>query len=153
MHGVTTPSLAWIEKAADELASSIRLFAQQGTAPEHDQTATALCTASLAARAERIYRLRRRRDVLFGQANLFGEPAYDILLDIFVAEARGCAVSVSSACIAAAVPPTTALRHISKLVKKGLLARIPDSADRRRAYVELTPRAREALSKYLELAR
>lgn len=56
-----------------------------------------------------IIKLRRLRDRFF-QHDLFAEPAWDILLDLKAASLEGQQVSVSSRCIAAAVPPTTALR-------------------------------------------
>ena len=60
-----------------------------------------------------IYRARRDRDVMFdGHGRLFGEPAWDILLDLYIAYHEKSAVSVSSVCIAAAVPATTGLRHL-----------------------------------------
>src|ERR1700712_4343686 len=42
------------------------------------------------ASAVEIYRFRRRRDAAFGaDADLFGEPAWDILLDLLKADAHG----------------------------------------------------------------
>ena len=38
---------------------------------------------------------------------LFGEPAWDILLDLYIANVENKPVSVSSACIGSAAPPTT----------------------------------------------
>lgn len=81
---------------------------------------------------------RRRRDEVFG-SDLFGEPAWDIMLDLFVAEAKGRRVSVSSACIAASVPPTTALRWIGNLQERGVIARRQDAFDARRTWLTLTP--------------
>lgn len=38
--------------------------------------------------AIRLFRMRRRRDALLG-AEQFGEPAWDMLLDLFTSECRG----------------------------------------------------------------
>ena len=59
--------------------------------------------------AEGIYRTRAIRTELL-DADLFGEPAWDILVDLFIHQSRGKRVSVTSSCIASRVPPTTALR-------------------------------------------
>ena len=83
---------------------------------------------------------RRRRENLF-PPELFGEPAWDMLLDLYVAACSDRRVAISSACIAAAVPATTALRHIKILEQAGLVARQPDSADGRRCFVILTEHA------------
>lgn len=91
-----------------------------------------------AAEIRRAIRVRRLRDQYFGPG-LFEDPAWDMLLDLFAADAERAQVSVSSLCIAAAVAPTTALRWIAKLNDAGLFERLPDPDDRRRAFVMLTP--------------
>jgi len=93
-------------------------------------------------------RTRRLRDGFF-PAGLFEDPAWDMLLDLFAAELEGTRVSVSSLCIAAAVAPTTALRWIAKMSEVGLLQRLPDPQDRRRAFMALTDRARGGMRGYL----
>ena len=93
-------------------------------------------------------RARRLRDQYFDMG-LFEDPAWDILLDLFAAELERVQVSVSSLCIAAAVAPTTALRWIAKMSEAGLLTRVPDPFDRRRAFMELAPPASEAMRGYL----
>ncbi|PTQ08263.1 MarR family transcriptional regulator [Sphingomonas oleivorans] len=88
--------------------------------------------------AKRLIRWRRKRDELLGEA-LFGDPAWDMMLDLFAAQEEGKQVSVSSLCIAAAVPATTGLRWINILVDRGILLKKDDERDRRRIWVELTP--------------
>lgn len=99
--------------------------------------------------ARGIYRSRRSRDRILPN-ELFGEPAWDLMLDLFASECEGRRISVTSACIAASVPPTTGLRWISVLITFGLVARVEDPADRRRAYIDLTPRGRSAMVEYLK---
>jgi DNA-binding MarR family transcriptional regulator len=84
---------------------------------------------------------RRERDNVFG-ADLFGEPAWDMLLDLFVAAEERKMVSVSSLCIAASVPSTTALRWIGNLTARGIIHRTADPTDRRRIFLELAPHTR-----------
>lgn len=88
--------------------------------------------------ARQTYRNRRLRNEIMRSDDLFGEPAWDILLDLFIAAKERRRVSVTSACIGAAVPATTALRWISVLENYGLVQREADSGDARRYYVGLT---------------
>jgi DNA-binding MarR family transcriptional regulator len=81
-------------------------------------------------------------------ADLFGEPAWDMLLDLAAAQVEFQRVSVTSLCIASGVPATTALRWIGQLVDVGLFKRVEDQTDRRRAFIELTDKATAALTKY-----
>jgi DNA-binding MarR family transcriptional regulator len=91
-----------------------------------------------------IIRARRLRDQ-FLPADLFADPAWDMLLDLLAARLAGQRVSVSSLCIAAAVPPTTALRWIRQLTDRAVFARIDDPADGRRVFIELTDAAAQAV--------
>ncbi|MBW4330119.1 winged helix DNA-binding protein [Stakelama sp. CBK3Z-3] len=100
-----------------------------------------------AARVRDVIRTRRLRDRFFVNG-LFADPAWDMLLDLFAAELDANQVSVSSLCIAAAVPPTTALRWITNLTEAGLLRREADPLDRRRVFIALTPKASRAMRDY-----
>jgi hypothetical protein len=95
----------------------------------------------------RIIRQRQLRARFF-DPGLFADPAWDILLDLAAARAERKRVSVTSACIAAGVPPTTALRWIAQMTEAGLLERVEDESDRRRAFVALTARAVDAVARY-----
>lgn len=102
------------------------------------------------AEVRKAIRARRLRDPLFAEG-LFEDPAWDMLLDLYAAELEEAQVSVSSLCIAAAVPATTALRWIGRMTDGGLLERTPDPFDRRRAYMILTRPAREKMDGYFAL--
>lgn len=96
-------------------------------------------------------RRRRLRERCF-DAGLFADPAWDMLLDLRVAALEGRRVAVSSLCIAAAVPPTTALRWIGLMTTRGLLERAADPADARRAFVALGAVAGAAMARFAALA-
>lgn len=87
--------------------------------------------------ATAMYRSRQRREKFLGQMALFGEPAWDMMLDLYIAFLKSKRVSVTSACLAASVPLSTGLRWIALLEKCGLTVRINDATDGRRTYVEL----------------
>lgn len=90
----------------------------------------------------------RQARAKFFDAELFGDPAWDMLLDLTAAHAEGMQVSVTSLCIAASVPATTALRWLTQMVESGIFVRVPDPADRRRAFIGLSERAVTAMSGY-----
>lgn len=90
----------------------------------------------------------RRLRARFFDEELFADPAWDILLELLLAEASQCRVAVSSLCIAAHVPTTTALRYIASMTDSGLLRRRQDPTDGRRVFVELSPKASDALHRY-----
>ena len=101
--------------------------------------ASAAAPRSLATQAKARYAARRHRDRAFGaHPNLFADPAWDIMLDLCAAQHDGRAVSVSSACIAASVAPTTALRWIATLEGRGLVERTADDRDGRRHFLKLS---------------
>ncbi len=102
--------------------------------------------------AHQTYEDRRRRTKIFQSEDLFGEPAWDILLDLFIAAKERRRVSVTSACIGSAVPSTTALRWITILEKQGLLVREADPGDARRVYVKLSARGYAAMLEYFASA-
>ncbi|MES2001421.1 MAG: MarR family winged helix-turn-helix transcriptional regulator [Pseudomonadota bacterium] len=94
-----------------------------------------------------IIRARRLRGRFFSE-ELFADPAWDMLLDLLQAEVSHLRVPVSSLCIAAAVPATTALRWLKSLVDQGLFIRRADPHDGRRVFVELAPATSRALHCY-----
>jgi hypothetical protein len=97
-------------------------------------------------------RARRLREQIF-DAGLFADPAWDMLLDLFAAELEEKQISVSSLCVAAAVPSTTALRWIGILEKGGLVERRAAPEDRRKSYLFLTEVAWAGMSQYFQKLR
>ena len=96
----------------------------------------------------KIIRARRLRARFFPD-HLFADPAWDMLLDLLQAELSHLRVPVSSLCIAASVPATTALRWLKTMVTEGLFVRRADPHDGRRVFVELAPDASLAMRRYL----
>lgn len=98
-----------------------------------------------------VIRARRLRARYFAE-DMFADPAWDMLLDLLQAEVAQLRVPVSSLCIAAAVPATTALRWLKTMVAQGLFQRRADPHDGRRVFVELAPEASIALRRYFAQA-
>jgi CheY-like chemotaxis protein len=85
----------------------------------------------------------------FFPSQLFADPAWDILLDLTRAKFDAQQVSVSSVCIAASVPMSTALRWVRQMTEAGLLRRWTDPKDRRRDLIALTDATAAHMRDYL----
>lgn len=93
---------------------------------------------------------RRRRAELFPE-QLFSDPAWDILLELFALHLEQQRSSVSGVCVASSVPASTALRWIAKLEGDSLVLRTEDPLDARRSWIGLTAGGAERMHSYFEL--
>lgn len=98
--------------------------------------------------ANSVYQARRLRDKIFSCTDMFGEPAWDMLLDIATAESDNSRLSVTAVCIGSCVAPTTALRYIKSLEEAELICREEDRSDGRRQYIRLTRKGDRLLRRY-----
>jgi len=122
-----------------------------GSAADLPQIAMRIPPDALLTFARESYAIRRRR-ARYLPAELFGEPTWDILLDLYVATRENRPVPTTSACIGAHVPPTTALRWLRILEARGLVEREEDGRDGRRTFVRLTNRGLVAMEDWLQMA-
>lgn len=95
-----------------------------------------------------VYDARRRRNRVFNE-QLFGEPAWDMLLALYCLPKRGIVLGVTSLAHAANVPPATGHRWQKTLIDEGLIERGPLVSDSRQQLVRLTDRARVLMQRYL----
>ncbi len=93
--------------------------------------------------------IRKLRDVHLPTAE-FDEPLWFMLLDLYHSQITGQRVSISNLCLSSGIPQTTALRRIEELVARGLVHRVPDQSDRRRAFVELSDDGHARISRFLD---
>ncbi len=145
-------SAARLRQLSDEVSRIAATLARlsSGPAPALAPIEPAVRTDAPEISAETVrsvIRARRLRSRFFPE-ELFADPAWDMLLDLFQAEIAHLRVPVSSLCIAAAVPATTALRWLKTMVSQGLFIRRADPHDGRRVFVELAPDASRALRRY-----
>jgi DNA-binding MarR family transcriptional regulator len=103
---------------------------------------------NLADEIRQMLRFRRKRETMFG-AELFADPVWDMILDLCLAHETGKRVSVSSLCLASAVPATTALRWIKAMEDRNLVIREEDPDDRRRYFLSLAPDVEQKLQALL----
>lgn len=89
----------------------------------------------------------RRRTV---NADLFSDPCWDMLIELYAATLGGQETYLTGLCHAAGVPLTTATRRFEDLVASGFATKATDSTDRRRIIVKLTPEGRRRLEQFLQ---
>ncbi len=144
--GAAEPALVGDDKVF-RLESPSLAFVPAGTGGDRLVRSVPRPTAPDPRLARTIIRQRQLRARFF-EAELFADPAWDMLLDLTAAREEHQRVSVTSLCLASGVPPTTALRWIGQMTEAGLLVRVDDPSDRRRAFIALSDRAAEAMARY-----
>lgn len=92
---------------------------------------------------------RRMREALF-LTGMFNEPAWSMMLDLYYCYLRGEPVPVSSLCVAANAPSTTAFRRIDAMEAVGLVRRSKDRRDGRRVLVNLTDQSVLLMEQYIQ---
>jgi DNA-binding MarR family transcriptional regulator len=122
------------------------LYLQDDMTEQNHSSIAATDEADLIAQ---IIGARQKRTTLFG-AGLFGEPTWDMMLELFHAELEGRTIATSELARKAGVPATTSLRWTAKLERQGWVRRVPDAKDLRRAFVELSQRGSEAMRVWLK---
>ena len=94
---------------------------------------------------------RRLRNRYFSPG-MFGEPAWDILLELYVTDTAGSRQSIGRLSKAIGTPVSTAVRWIDYLEKKRLIEREPHPTDRRIIFIQLLDKARELMDAYFSVA-
>lgn len=119
-------------------AAQRRLLAseQSPTAPLLEGRAAGLDSSRYLDWAREVYAVRRARGKHFPA--VFGEPTWDLLLDLYIAFLEGRKVTTKSACIGAECPTSTALRKILDLEEAGLLYRVDDLIDKRLKWIAIS---------------
>lgn len=138
------PETARLLLLADELAQTAENIAKRA-APADNPARSHITQRNVSA----LLKARRARDKFF-PAELFADPAWDMLLSLFEAEILQRRISVTALCGAAAVPPTTALRWIKTLNDAGLITRREDPHDARRFFIELSRTTSASMRSYFE---
>ena len=133
--------LSLLDKLSAQIIGVKRRPDSLNTVPHYSDT-------RLAEFAGTIYAARVQRASRFG-TTLFGEPAWDMLLDLFINCAKGLRLGTTSLCLGSGAPQSTALRYIERLEADGLLRRYQPVDDRRLNCVELTPRGKKLMREYL----
>lgn len=123
--------------AVPVIESVVGLSAGEAADDHETKHSPRLAAPALLARAKRAYARTTKRRQLLGD-KLFFNPAWNILLDLFISENDGKRVSVTAVCIGSQSSTGTALRYAAMLVDAGLVGRLADATDGRRSYMHLT---------------
>ena len=97
---------------------------------------------------KRLYEERRERDRCF-PPGLFGEPAWDLILALFVARHESRSLTIRDACAAARAPKTTGRRLLARLQEAGLIEVRRAEGPRKGLRVGLTQEGCDRLADYL----
>lgn len=100
--------------------------------------------------ARHLLRVRQQRNAILG-ADSFRDPAWDMMLDLYVQDGSSAGTMVSALCIASGVPQTTALRYIYRLEQLGLVQTTDHPTDQRRTMVSLTDDARPRIERLIDM--
>lgn len=135
---------AMVDEPADSCST---MGSSSGAAARHSEY-----PPELVRLAKRIKAIRESRAALL-EPSLFGEPAWNILLALYVAAGERYALSISALCAESGVPATTAARSISRLLELNMVRRVPNPSDNRSTYVELADETAAKLTELLDEAR
>lgn len=93
--------------------------------------------------------MRKMRSQYF-PTELFSDPCWEMLLDLYDARLAGAEVTVTSLGAASGVPLTTALRRMEQLLAHGLIERSGDTGDKRRTIVRLSQEGLDAVEQFFD---
>lgn len=102
------------------------------------------------ANARAAMRRRLLRQQLIGAPELFGDPAWEMLIDLFVHECERKRLSISALCVTSSIPMSSALRLAQRLCDAGITRRVPDPIDGRRTFIRLDPVIAHRMRAYFE---
>lgn len=89
--------------------------------------------------ARRTARRRLLRRHIVGSRKYLGEPAWDMLIDLFIQHCQEKKISTGDLCVSSSLPLSTALRLVQRMCDDGLIHKTADTTDGRRQFVELNP--------------
>jgi len=102
--------------------------------------------------AKREWESRRLRERLFG-AVLFGDCAWDIVLDLFIAQEEGREVTLAGVCQATELDESVVLRSLATLIEAGLIIRLVGASHLRGVNIALSEAALARLCDYFNEVR
>jgi DNA-binding MarR family transcriptional regulator len=123
----------------------------QPAVPEADQKPVRNMDAERLSTVLAWIKSRTSRNRVFGE-DLFAEPAWDMLLDLYANYRLNRTVTIGDLCVASRAPMSTALRWLGLLERNNLVRRTADPLDRRRAFVALTDEGRIKMERTLDLS-
>jgi DNA-binding MarR family transcriptional regulator len=90
---------------------------------------------------------KRLRYIIVSQ-DLFSDPYWDILVELFNARLRGKNLTVSAVATAGNMPPTTGLRYLDSLSSMEYIYRERDEWDGRKVFIRISDKAFLLMKEY-----
>jgi MarR family transcriptional regulator, temperature-dependent positive regulator of motility len=139
----------WNSDDLDALSNALATVKTRRLTATQDAPETDRHDVRIVQEVRREIGLRRRRDALVGSADeaAFGEPGWDILLDLYQADGSRNALATLSIARGANIAPSSLLRWLAVLTERGWITRTRDTFDRRRVSVCLTPAGRSLVER------
>jgi hypothetical protein len=129
-------------------ARAERIERQMRKLIEDAERAVAMHDGDLTDYARQILAGRKQRDRYFDPM-LFSNPAWDILLNLYVADGEGKPFNVLDTCLTSAVPQGVALRWLTYLEQEDMVIEVPDPARPRQTLIRLSDQTRLTITSYL----
>ena len=151
-----TKTVTLTEKDLKDAARLFRLLADPALlenalgslAPTGEVAGRVTNRQSLLSRARIVIASRRAREQYFDR-DLFGEPAWDVLLALYVTADSGSRFTTSKLAEFIGAPLSTVIRWVKTLEQQSLVERVDHPTDRRIMFVNLLDKGRKALDAYL----
>lgn len=151
-----TKTVTLTEKDLKDAARLFRLFASPapfenalGSLAPTGEVAGGVTDRQLLLSRARIVIARRRAREQYFDRDLFGEPAWDALLALYVAADTGSRFTTSKLAEFIGAPLSTVIRWVKTLEQQSLVERGEHPTDRRIVFVNLLDKGRKALDAYL----
>lgn len=106
--------------------------------------------SSVLKSVRRHYDRRKNRDGIFNLPELFGEPAWDMLLELYIAAEEGRQTTATHLCMASGVPVATARRWLAILESHGFLEHVNTHEDAQHDEIVISAHARERINMHFE---
>lgn len=119
--------------------------------PEDTSKAPEFLRESRSQAAERLFEERRSRAQIFEDADLFREPAWDILLYLFQSHSHGRGVKIDTIPMVLGMAATVTLRWLEVLEAKGLVFAYRDEKDVKQIFLRLSSKGVLRMAEHLDI--
>lgn len=138
-HGTAATAIEDIARRLDELLKTVSHVSDKAPPAEvHDGILHA---------ARQAWKARRERQRIFGHS-IAPDPAWDTLLDLFIARIEGRQVTVSSVSAAIGSSQATVLRWLAQLVEAKLVSSAPNPSNQADRHLMLTDQGLNLMCDY-----
>lgn len=146
-----TISLGGQSVSKDDIEAATRLVHSLERLIDEPRASNAPTPQQLVKLAKQLRDVRKTRTRFFDE-DLFGEPAWDMLLALYISDAECYRLNVTDLINASQAPSSTALRWIDRLQELGLIHRRENPLDRRSQFLEPTAGAVQKVAAFLKSA-